>query len=133
MGVGSETRFAPGNGTDAPPAKECVTDQPRRDATRSFEFGNSREERVPRVGRADLTRALFPIQRQRVGPQLLTPELHLKLYPKRLSLLIEGGGVSLLTERAGDLRRHALRRVDIGLHFDERDGTCRELPVGMKD
>ena len=76
--------LAGGNRADAPAGKRRVLHQCSADARRALGRDDPRKQAMPGIGGAHTTRALVPIESQRVCAELVAPEGVLELHPQPL-------------------------------------------------
>ena len=90
------------------------------------------EEEMARVRRDHLARPLVVVERQRIRPLALDPEVVVDALAKgRRRREPVGGAVHL--ERLRELRHRDQRRVPVPLHLHRRDRRLREPAVGVED
>ena len=95
--------------------------------------GNSAKQHLPGVRCPHAARALLAVERDRIGADVFAPERRLELFGKLAGLGIKRVAARGYAEPARRARRQALGRIDIALHFAQRDRSLRQRAVGVED
>ena len=88
---------------------------------------------MPGIRGDDPTGLLGPVERQRVGRQVLAPKRRFEPFPQGLGLLQERGRSHPITQARGQRGGMALRRIDIALDLAQRDRALRRAAILVKN
>src|SRR5262249_11656877 len=98
-------------------------------ALRSSDAG---EQHLPGIRAAHPAGRLVAVERDGVGAEISGPEACLEPLGEPLRLRLERERAFALADARGAQGERPLRRIDVALHFGERDRSFREPAVGME-
>src|SRR5690348_9562014 len=96
-------------------------------------LGDSGVQAMSGIRGPDPALSFLAIQRDRVGRNLIAPEGSLKAGSQRFCLGLQLSGARSFAENGCQPGRPALGRVDVALHFAQRDWSPCQRAVGMED
>jgi hypothetical protein len=91
------------------------------------------KERVTRIGGDHAARSLGAVEGESIGAQVWAPERAVEQLVEISGFPFLGLRFPELAERPSHPRSVAARGIDIGLYLAQRDGTLRQVAIGVED